>query len=121
VVVESPASLDFEVSEAELLLEFLIVAFDAPAQLARSTRRSKIMSSGSVESQYLVGSVSPLGHSIKSISLARLVAMSGTHAHAGKREVNRFSVVRPLPPADGGARRAWAVRRRAPWPRQACA
>src|SRR5208283_2018581 len=37
----------------------------------RSTRRSKAISSGKVENQYLVGSVSSSGHSIRSHSSAR--------------------------------------------------
>src|ERR1700736_1537966 len=36
--------------------------------LARSTSRPKLMFAGSVESQYLVGSASPSGHSISSHS-----------------------------------------------------
>ena len=66
----APASA-FEVAEAELLLEFLIVALDAPAQLGEIDQPREADVSGRVESQYLVGSFSPLGHSISSHSSAR--------------------------------------------------
>ena len=46
VVMESSPAPPFEVGEAEFALEFLIVAFDAPAQFAVSTRTSIGVSSG---------------------------------------------------------------------------
>ena len=61
-----------EMPEPDLLLEFLIVALDAPAQLGQIDQRPKVMSLGRVESQYLVGSFSPSGHSISSHSSGRL-------------------------------------------------
>ena len=54
-VVMERRQLALEMGEAEFALEFLIVAFDAPPQLAVSTRTSIGVSSGKVESQYLVG------------------------------------------------------------------
>jgi hypothetical protein len=59
-----------EVTEPDLLLELLIVPLDAPAQfgLAKSTSWRKLMLAGSVESQYRVGSASPSGHSMSSVS-----------------------------------------------------
>ena len=64
----SPAS-SFEMGEAEFALEFLIVAFDAPAQfrgIDENFDRS-VFGQGR-ESQYLVGSRSSSGHSISSHS-----------------------------------------------------
>lgn len=58
----------FEMSETEFLLELLIIALDAPAQFGEIGRRAKPISSGRLESQYLAGSFSPLGHSIRSHS-----------------------------------------------------
>jgi hypothetical protein len=56
--------------------------------LARSTSRSKAIASGSVESQYLVGSASPLGRLDQQpfVGSARgqLVAVRDAHAHPGK-------------------------------------
>ena len=68
VVMESSPASPFELGEAEFALEFLIVAFDAPAQFEVSTSTSIGVSSGRVESQYLVGSRSPSGHSISNHS-----------------------------------------------------
>src|ERR1700719_2627196 len=78
----SPAS-SFEMGEAEFALEFLIVAFDAPAQFRGIDEN--------FESQYLVGSRSASGHSISShssgcgaVSLRSRVA--GRIRTAAKRE-----------------------------------
>ena len=67
-MMEAAPAAAFVVTEPDLLLEFLIVALDAPAQLARSTSRWKLTFSGSVESQYFVGSFSLSGHSISNHS-----------------------------------------------------
>jgi hypothetical protein len=42
VVVEAAPSAAFEMSEPDLLLEFLIVAFDAPAQFGDINKRRKL-------------------------------------------------------------------------------
>jgi hypothetical protein len=42
VVVEAAPSAAFEMSEPDLLLEFLIVAFDAPAQFGNIDKRRKL-------------------------------------------------------------------------------
>src|SRR5258708_34782290 len=61
--------------------------------LARSTRRSKAMFSGSVESQYLVGSLSPLGHSIKSHSSVRSLPPRAARTRTrAKREESRSTL-----------------------------
>src|SRR6266853_2962348 len=61
--------------------------------LARSTRRSKVMSAGSVESQYLVGSFSPLGHSISNHSSPRSWRPRAARARTrAKREESRPAV-----------------------------
>src|SRR5271163_5271538 len=63
VVMESSPAAPFEVGEAEFALEFLIVAFDAPAQFRGIDENFDRSVSGKVESQYLVGSRSSSGHS----------------------------------------------------------
>jgi hypothetical protein len=60
--------------QPDLLLEFLIIALDPPAQLSNVNERRNAASSGSVDNQYLIGSFSPLGHSISSHSSGRLSA-----------------------------------------------
>ena len=45
--------------EPGFLVEFLIVALDAPAQLGGIRQRCDGASGGNVESQYFVGAVSP--------------------------------------------------------------
>src|SRR6267154_2425425 len=86
-----PAST-FEVAEAEFLLELLVVALDAPAQLGE---RDQAMSWGRVESQYFVGSFSAFGHSTSNHSCSpvapRRAARTRTRA---KREESR-----PLEPS----------------------
>jgi hypothetical protein len=71
VVVEAAPSATFEVSEPDLLLELLIIALNAPAQLGNIDERRKIHVIRQVESQYLVGSFSPTGHSISNHSSSR--------------------------------------------------
>ena len=61
----------FELPQSDLLLELLIVALDAPAQLGEIDQAIEGDVLGSVESQYLVGSASPFGHSISSHSSGR--------------------------------------------------
>ena len=58
-------------TEAEFLLEFLVVALDDPTMFGQAHQVSKLVSAGSVESQYLVGADSELGHSISNHSSAR--------------------------------------------------
>jgi hypothetical protein len=79
--------------------------------LARSTRRAKAISFGSVESQYLVGSFSPLGHSINSHSSgqgslrskSRLAMRSHRHGdHLRMSAVAREAGI-PSGPPDSGA------------------
>ena len=67
VVKASPAS-SFIVTEAKFLLEFLIVALDPPAHFGGCDSVSRSASAGKVESQYLVGALSPCGHSTSSHS-----------------------------------------------------
>jgi len=61
-VKAAPAS-PLEVSEAEFALEFLVVAFDAPAQFRGVDENLDRGVLGRVESQCFVGSFSPSGHS----------------------------------------------------------
>src|SRR4029453_4119535 len=69
--------------------------------LARSTNSRELTSAGNVESQYLVGSASPSGHSISShsgdsFSGSSLLCPTRTRAHA-KREDNHLAAPsRPL-------------------------
>src|SRR3979411_3191264 len=66
--------------------------------LARSTKRSKAMFSGSVESQYLVGSFSPLGHSIKSQSSVRSLPPRAARTRTlAKRDESRSPLPSPQP------------------------
>ena len=68
MVMETAPPAPLIIAEAEFLLQLLIVALDAPAQLDEI---DQTLTSGSVASQYLVGSVSFSGHSISSHSSAR--------------------------------------------------
>ena len=67
VVKASPAS-SFIVTEAKFLLEFLIVALDPPAHFGGCDERLEVGIGRKVESQYLVGALSPCGHSTSSHS-----------------------------------------------------
>ena len=87
MMMEATPSAPFEVTEPDLLLEVLIVALDAPAQLGQIDQLRKLMFSGSVESQYLVGSASPSGHSISSHSatvLGEQIIVPGADTHTRK-------------------------------------
>ena len=66
VMVDATPATPFLVTEPDLLLEFLIVTPDAPTQLGQIDECVKLTFSGSVESQYLLGSASPSAHSINS-------------------------------------------------------
>ncbi|MER9826421.1 hypothetical protein NKJ50_31920 [Mesorhizobium sp. M0115] len=57
-------------TKADLLLEFLIVPFDPP-QLGLIDEVGESVSSGKVESQYLVGSTSRCDHSMRNHSSGR--------------------------------------------------
>ena len=67
-MVEAAPSASFIVPEPDLLLEIQIVPLDAPAQLGKVDEFAEAQIRGRVESQYLVGSASPSGHSISSVS-----------------------------------------------------
>src|ERR1700747_25638 len=56
MVVETAPPAPFIIAEAEFLLQLLVVALDPPSQLGEIDQTSKLISSGSVASQYLVGS-----------------------------------------------------------------
>src|SRR5215471_13591400 len=71
MVMETAPPAPLIIAEAEFLLQLLIVALDAPAQLDEIDQTLKRISSGSVASQYLVGSASSCSHSISSHSSAR--------------------------------------------------
>ena len=66
VMMKSAPVAAFIMSEPEFLLQFLVVALDAPAQLAVATKWRRRMASGRFDSQYFAGSFSALGHSISS-------------------------------------------------------
>jgi hypothetical protein len=66
VMVEAQLTAVFEVSESEFLFQFLVVPFNQPAILRNPDEVLPLVSGGSVESQYLVGSASSLGHSASS-------------------------------------------------------
>jgi hypothetical protein len=65
VVMKATPASPFIMSKPEFLLQFLIVALDPPAQLCHMDDSRSGISAGRVASQYLVGSASPEGHSIK--------------------------------------------------------
>lgn len=75
-MMEAAPSAPLIVPQAHFLLELRIIGSMRQRSLARSTSPRKLMFSGSVESQYLVGSASPSGHSISSHSGDRF---SGTN------------------------------------------
>ena len=70
MVVEAAPPAPFIVTQAEFLLELLIIALDPPAQFGQVDQPIAI-SSAKLASQYLVGSFSFSGHSISSHSSAR--------------------------------------------------
>jgi hypothetical protein len=76
------------VPEADLLLELLVIAFDAPAHFGDIDELS-LMSVGRVASQYLVGSISASGY--RPAATPRWLSgdstiVPDTHTHACKRE-----------------------------------
>ena len=111
VVVEAAPSTAFEMSKSDFLLELLIVALDAPAQLGEATRSAKAMFCGSVESQYLVGSLSlsaTRSAAIPPLALgAPFVAMRGANPQAGKARAQRIGcAIAPCNRAPGPFRQA---------------
>ena len=82
-MVKAAPAATLVVAEAEFLLQLLIVAFDPPAQLGRIDQIAEPVSSGSVESQYLVGIASPFGHSIRHHSSGRGWCGCNRDARAG--------------------------------------
>src|SRR5438309_12106675 len=97
MMMETAPPAPFIIAKAEFLLELLIIALDPPPQLVRSTRRSNAVSSGKVENQYLVGSVSSSGHSIRShssarTSLSKLSRCAGRIRRRAKREESQSAV-----------------------------
>ena len=71
MVVEAAPPAPFIIPKAEFLLELLIIALDPPSQLCQINQAVERDILGQVENQYLVGSVSPSGHSTSSHSSAR--------------------------------------------------
>ena len=97
VMVEATPPALFIITKAELLFELLIIALDPPRNFVRSTRRSKAASSDKVENQYLVGSDSSCGHSIRSHSSARnslskLSRCAGRTLRRAKRDESQSAV-----------------------------
>ena len=74
--------------------------------LAKSTRSAKAMFCGRVESQYLVGSFSPFGHSISSHSSARSSARHSSRCAARTRRRAPWMARLP-PPRHDVHRRLW--------------
>jgi len=66
MVVKAAPTSALEVTEAELLFEFLVVALDAPAQLGDADQLLERGCCRKVLKKYLVGSASPVGHSMSS-------------------------------------------------------
>ena len=71
VMMEATPGSSLEILHAKLLFEFLIVALDTQRILTASTSALRERVAGSVERKYLVGSGSPLGHSINNHSSSR--------------------------------------------------
>jgi hypothetical protein len=59
----APAS-SFVLAQPEFLFEFLIIALDDPTLFGQRDQILQIAVAGRVDSQYLLGSASPLGHSM---------------------------------------------------------
>lgn len=78
------------VPEPDLLLEFLVVALDAPARLARSTNCWKLMFRGSVESRALSFDRQPLFHQLQ-------IQLVVPDANAHPRKARQQPVGRALP------------------------
>ena len=80
-------------AEADLLLEFLVVALDQPARLGDVDQVLERGVGGRLESQYLAGSLAPFGHSISSHSSGQgsrrfWSRCAGRTRRAAKREVS---------------------------------
>ncbi len=56
----------FKMAQAKLLLEFLVIALDAPTQFGDRHQFARGKEAARLDSQYLAGSFSSLGHSISS-------------------------------------------------------
>ena len=71
VMVEPAPVAAFKVPQPQLLFQLLVVPFDDPAVFGHLDQSLERGSRQSVDIQYLVGSVSPRGHSISNHSSAR--------------------------------------------------
>src|SRR5215813_2052015 len=75
MVMEASPAAALEVIESQLILELLVIALEAPAQLGEMHEGGEgRVVAGRVESQYVVGSGFPRGHSMSSHSSVRGVA-----------------------------------------------
>jgi hypothetical protein len=68
MMMEAAPTAALIVTKPDLLVELLIVALDAPAHLGKIDEPAEADIRRQCESQYLVGSASPSGHSISSHS-----------------------------------------------------
>ena len=68
-MMDAAPAAPLEMIQAQLVLQFLVVALDAPAELGQAARDRRPRSiAGRVDSQYFVGAGSSRGHSISSHS-----------------------------------------------------
>ena len=67
-MMKSTPTPAFIVAQPQLLLKFFVIPFDDPAVLGIFAKNFSEVFSGKVDNQYLVGSDSFFGHSIKSHS-----------------------------------------------------
>jgi hypothetical protein len=120
MVVKAAPAAPFTVAETDLLLELLVVSFNPPARLGDVDEALERGARGRLESQYLLGSSLPSGHSISNHSSgqgserrvsrcptdqARGLKAHGRTRRAAKREVGSLL----LPHARSQcAKRAWA-------------
>jgi hypothetical protein len=70
-MMEPPPAAALKVIESQFIFQFLIVAFDPPAQHGELDELRAGAGDGNVESQYLIGAASVCGHSITSHSSGR--------------------------------------------------
>jgi hypothetical protein len=116
MVVEAAPPAPLIITKAEFLLQRLIIALDPPSPLCEIDQtfegdilgQTKVISSGKVGNQYLVGSASPCGHSISSHSAARgsvsLVSRCAGRTRANTKALwltisdRRFNLVLPQQP-----------------------
>ena len=82
-MVKAAPTSALEMRQAEFALEFLVIAFDPPAQFGHVDERDQRGASGRVESQYLVGSFSSVSHSMSSHS-CECGRSSGQSLEAGR-------------------------------------